>query len=325
MIDLITIGHATIDAFLAIDEASLACDLNREDCVLQIEYADKIPVLSLNWAVGGNAPNTAVGVARLGLKVAALTMLGGDDNGRLVLKTLKDEGVITNHITILKDQKTDYSTILNFQGERTILAYHSPWVYQFPADLPFAKSVYLTSLNEKFADYYEDFLPWLGKHHPDLIYNPGLHELRGRISQIEPVLAQTDLLIVNEDEAERILKLVGQDYDRDQPRLGLQALADLGPKRVVLTSGERGSAAFDGENFYLMGVFPAQRVEMTGAGDAFSAGLIAALIRGETLPEALRWGAANSAAVIGQIGSQAGLLTAEKLSQTLADHPEIKP
>ncbi|MBM4402687.1 MAG: carbohydrate kinase family protein, partial [Candidatus Cloacimonetes bacterium] len=59
------------------------------------------------------------------------------------------------------------------------------------------------------------------------------------------------------------------------------------------------------------------RLEMTGAGDAFSAGFLASLTLGENVSEAMRWGNANSASVIQKIGSQEGLLNREQLGKML--------
>jgi sugar/nucleoside kinase (ribokinase family) len=70
-------------------------------------------------------------------------------------------------------------------------------------------------------------------------------------------------------------------------------------------------------------VFPAKLVEMTGAGDAFATSTVAGIIHGETLQEAMRWGAANSAAVVEEIGPQKGLLSFSKLQDTLKEHKQI--
>ena len=58
-------------------------------------------------------------------------------------------------------------------------------------------------------------------------------------------------------------------------------------------------------------------VERTGAGDAFGSGVLAALIHGKTLEEALLWGTSNSSSVIGYTGSQKGLLKLEEMDAWL--------
>ncbi len=62
---------------------------------------------------------------------------------------------------------------------------------------------------------------------------------------------------------------------------------------------------------------------MTGAGDSFATGTLAGLFHGETLPNAMRWGAANGASVVEYIGPQAGLLTFKPMQEKLAENSRI--
>ena len=71
-----------------------------------------------------------------------------------------------------------------------------------------------------------------------------------------------------------------------------------------------------------MGIFPANLVEMTGAGDAYATGLTAGLFYGKDIKEAMRWGAANGAAVVEYIGPQAGLLTYDQMQKKLKENSE---
>ena len=87
--DLIAIGDSTLDTFVKIEEASVLCDFDKENCWLCLSYADKIPVEQLDQATGGNSSNMAVGSSRLGLKSAFYTVLGGDEVGRKILESLE--------------------------------------------------------------------------------------------------------------------------------------------------------------------------------------------------------------------------------------------
>ena len=62
-------------------------------------------------------------------------------------------------------------------------------------------------------------------------------------------------------------------------------------------------------------------VERTGAGDAFAATLVAALVKGLSLEEALRWAPVNSMNVVQHVGAQAGLLGEKQLLQLLHHAP----
>jgi len=62
---------------------------------------------------------------------------------------------------------------------------------------------------------------------------------------------------------------------------------------------------------------------MTGAGDAYATGVLAGLFYGKDLPEAMRWGAANGASVVEEIGPQKGLLSYDKMQARLKENSKI--
>ena len=95
----------------------------------------------------------------------------------------------------------------------------------------------------------------------------------------------------------------------------------MGAKNVVITDGENGAYVESEKNeAYHLGIIKTEIVEKTGAGDAFSAGFLAAIIYGLGIPEAMTWGTINSASVIGKIGSQEGLLTKLEMEKKLVNN-----
>ena len=65
---------------------------------------------------------------------------------------------------------------------------------------------------------------------------------------------------------------------------------------LMVTLGERGSAALDGDRFYHVPAPPVNAVDTTGAGDVFRAGFIYGLLQRWTTEELLRF--ANNAAAL---------------------------
>ncbi len=328
-IDIITIGHSTLDYFLQINEASLLCSKDKEKCLLCLEYADKIPIKSWVEAVGGNAANAAVGLARLGIETGIVTNIGDDKEGKTVLEVLNKEGLATGWVNVEEGGTTDESVILNYRGERTILAYHVSCEYSLPKDLPAVNWVYLTSLNERFEVLHKELLEWL-KTHPNtkLAYNPGMHELKAGVNKNQEILQRCEVLILNKEEGEELLGTPSPNSPnppnrREEIKTLLKELTNIVTKIVVVTDGANGTYSFDDKNFLFCDIFPAERIEMTGAGDSFSAGFLAALMRGESIGEAMRWGNANSASVIQKIGSQEGLLNREEIDIMLGENVEV--
>lgn len=306
--DLLSIGDASIDTFMTPLESETLCELDTKKCLIAFSYGDKIPVKNLEFSIGGNAANNAVGARRLGVSTGIVLTLGNDNVGEMIVARLKSEGVDPSYITTQPETTSNYSTIINYSGERTIFVYHAPRSYEFPIHLPATPWVYLTSMGESFRPFYNHFIEWLGKNpSTKLAFNPGSWQLRAGFDAIRDVVNATHLIYVNREEAEKLTSFgESSGHERDL----LISLNKLGPKICIITDGGNGVFAYDSINgkFIKANVLPVDAYERTGAGDAFGSGCLSALIHGKTLDEALIWGTCNSASVIGYTGSQRGLL-----------------
>lgn len=160
-------------------------------------------------------------------------------------------------------------------------------------------------------------------HDVKLAFNPGSAQIKKGPDSFKDVLAVTDILFVNRDEAEILLhgKPVSKEEQETEENL-LFRIQRMGPKMIVMTDGDHGSYVLDekAELFYET-CAPAKIVEKTGAGDAFGTGFLGALLAGKSIQEAMQWGAANAASVIEYVGAQPGLLTHHGMSERLKKHP----
>jgi ribokinase len=321
MHDIIAIGDATLDVFLVINEVQVKCTLDTEKCEICFNYADKIPVESMQKVNGaGNASNNAVGSSRLGLNAAIFSILGDDETGKWILKHWKDEGIHVRHVSFDRKKGTNYSTVLNFKGERTILVYHEPRNYRLPADLPKSKWVYYTSLGKGSEVMHGPLLKYCHKTKSKLVFQPGTFQLKLGTEALRPMLAASEIVFVNKEEAEQ---LVG-DSTRDMKVL-LARLRALGCEIAVITDGPLGSYAFDGSKNLFCDIMDVPAVERTGCGDAYATAFTAALAKGLPIEEAMRWGSANSASVLGYVGPQAGLLTSAQMKKWLKKFSGVRP
>ncbi|HYE60119.1 MAG TPA: carbohydrate kinase family protein [Candidatus Kapabacteria bacterium] len=315
MLDIISIGDSTVDVFLDIDEATVSCDIHKEHCQLCFTYADKIPVKKVTKLLAvGNAANNAIGSARLGLQTAIFTILGHDEHGKGSFERFKEEGVKREYIKVDRKKGTNYSTVLNYKGERTILVYHEERKYQLPR-LQKAKWVYLTSMAYGSEKIHEPLLAYVKRSGAKLAFNPGTFQMKLGLGRLLPLLSATEILFLNKEEAERLL---GRE---DSIKNLLNALHRKGPKMVVITDGMNGSYAYNGTAYYTMPIFDGPVVERTGAGDSYGTAFVAAIALGKDMSEAMRWGSVNASSVVQYIGAQEGLLTRGKLTRLLKQHP----
>ncbi|OGE72468.1 hypothetical protein A3H40_04470 [Candidatus Daviesbacteria bacterium RIFCSPLOWO2_02_FULL_38_15] len=323
MYDLISIGDVVVDTYIPLIKAEV---LEKDGVkLLGLPFGGKLWVEQSNSMVGGNAANNAVGSARLGLKTAIYTNAGNKDedewDDRIIAK-LKKEKVDTRYVVETDQLPSNHNIVLDYKGERTILVHHQPWQFNLP-DLDKTRWVYLTSMAPSFADsnLIEQIINYVEKFGVKLVYQPGTFQLKWGLKNNSKILVLSELFIVNLEEA-KLFFGYHREYEIQIKKLLLK-ISDLGSKLAVITDGKNGSFGYNGEDFYKLEVFPANLVEMTGAGDAYASGLVAGLIYGKSLPEAMRWGAANGAAVVEQVGPQSGLLTYEKMQEKLKQNSKI--
>jgi len=309
--DLLSIGDANLDAFIVPSESETLCDIDTKKCFIAFSYADKIPVKNLEFAVGGNSANNAVGVKRLGVNVGSVLTLGDDSTGIQIIEKLKKENIDLTYVIQQPSTLSNFNVVVSYTGERTIFTYHAPRSYEFPVQLPKVPWVYLTSMGESYRPFYNHITEWLVKNpETKLAFNPGSWQLRGGTKEIGNVFKLSYIVFVNKQEAE---KLTGHEAKSEVTKELLMALSGLGPKISVITDGGNGAYVFDGHRFLHCGVLPMDAYERTGAGDAFGSGFLSAIIKGKILEDALIWGTVNSASVIGYTGAQKGLLKEEDI------------
>ena len=319
--DLLALSDATRDTFVYLTEAKVSCRLDTRECKLILSYGEKIPVNDIVKEVGGNAANVAVGLACFGFRSAILGSIGDDDDGKDIKSILQKRGVETAFLETVKGGRTNHSIILTVQGERTILTHH-PKRRPYRGALPNSKWIYLTSgETEGLSKTVRDKVL---KGASRLAYNPGIREIRRGYSAIKKNLSLTEALFVNKEEAEMIARVPRNIGEKHLARL-LHKLLNLGPRMVVITDGIRGAyGVIRGGEAYHVPIFPAKRIEPTGAGDAFASGFMGAILSKEPLEKALLWGIVNSASVIEKIGGQVGLLTKNKMLSILKKNPRFK-
>jgi ribokinase len=133
-------------------------------------------------------------------------------------------------------------------------------------------------------------------------------------------LASVDLLIVNEIESRALVPSAVADADD-----GIVAswLADAHPgMEVVLTSGAEGLVHAGSDGVRKLAAYPARAVDETAAGDAFIGYLLAGLLEGRALPEALSSGAAAGALAVTVAGAASSIPRQEEVVTLMKTSPQ---
>ena len=133
----------------------------------------------------------------------------------------------------------------------------------------------------------------------------------------EKLLAETDFPVVSRHFAQAW----GGTGDLQD---GLRRLAAAGPRLAVVTGGEEGAWARHGEEVLHAPAFSIEPADTTGAGDAFHAGFIWAVLEGETGEGALRNANAVAALSCAALGAQDGLPRLDELEHFLRHKPPLR-
>jgi ribokinase len=321
--DVLSVGDAATDVFVRLDPAHVQLRKDDECEWMELPFGAKVPFeYALTVEAGGNAANAAVGFARLGLTTALAAHVGTDQIGRDMTAALHREGVDTHLVRLDPGRQSNRNFVLWFGSDRTILVHHEIYDYHWPYlsanEVP--RWVYLSSVGSDARAYYERIAAWLeGEPAVRFAFQPGTFQIALGPGPLGCLYRRTDLLVCNREEA---VEIGGGDH-ADVGDL-LTRLHRLGPKTVVITDGADGAYASDGLQRYHAPAYPdpAPPLERTGAGDAFSSALVAALAQDRPLTEALARAPVNAMSVVQEVGSQTGLLTEPELVRLLDCAPE---
>ena len=311
MFDIVTIGGAVQDLFF------ISPDYQVSDDRLTFTWGEKFVVDDLVVDVGGGACNSAVGFSRLGLNTALWARVADDPAGDFVLRRLKDEKVSLDFVELVEGGTTSLSTIfVDETGERSIVMYRAQNDELDPKKIDFEKTfetqwLFVAELTGNPTPLIEFIAKECRDKKVKLAFVPGLNQLEQGAEALKEILKRAEVLIFNDFEAGKLLgRGERQRYSSEEIKEMLKELSGFGVKTAVITKDVDGAQAFDGEYFY---THPApeieKRVDTTGAGDAFAAGFVGALIEGQNVEQALELGTKNAGSVISKMGAQTGLLS----------------
>lgn len=317
-IDLLTIGDCSIDLFMEVD-GNFVSDITTEEEEARGEepeicffHGSKVPVNSFETSIAGNACNVAVACTKLGMTTSVYTELGDDANADRIIKELSDYKIDTSFCIKNKGTPTNVHAIIVFAGDRTIFSYHEPRNYKI-YDWPKPNWIFYSSLAKGFDRFQGELVQYIKKRGDiGVAFNPGTQQLREGVKTLTNMLEVTDVLFVNKEEAQRLTQSEEEDLEKLH-----RNLQKLGPNVTVITLGDKGSTAFDGNNFEQIPAYGENIVikDKTGAGDSYAAGFVAALHHKKPLKTAMLWGSVNSAHVIQKIGAVKGLLNLKQIEK----------
>jgi pseudouridine kinase len=242
---------------------------------------------------GGVARNIAHNLARLGAETTLLTVVGNDANADAIIQATAKAGVNTSHIIRANAPTGIYLALLNDRGELVTAASDMQC-------LQFLSREHIKNISEKIKNNFLNIV--------DCNLSPEILEEISTLTQgrlvIEPVsvskcakildLLKTRPIYLATPNLDQIEALAGT---RD-PQTAAKTLHKLGLSNLIIHAGAAGAFASDGQTFTHIPSKAKTIIDVTGAGDAATAGLIYGLTQNLPLAKAAELGQTIAAKVI---------------------------
>ena len=253
-----------------------------EVCIDWMVYVDRFPeidekvfVKGYKHFVGGVTANFMVAFARLGGRGGFLGGVGDDEYGRIVVNKLKNEGVDVSSLKVWSNRSTALNiVVVDKQGRKYI--YQDPNLMlnvPEPEDLKedyitSARHIHTTAIKVETA---EKAFKIALKHGLTTSFDLEKHVSEYGLDGLREVLKYTHILMPNK------LGIQSLTGERDFI-VAARKIMKYGPKVVVITMGKKGCIVVTEDEVVKSPAFKVNVVDTTGAGDAFNAAFIYALV-----------------------------------------------
>jgi ribokinase len=282
-------------------------------------YSDRLPapgetVLGHRFEAGpgGKGANQAIGLARLGCPVAFATKVGDDVFGAEARQILLAEGIPPQGI-LVGQQPTGVALILVDSAGGNVISVAPGSNLELTADEvvaslgpEFDECGYVLCQLECRLELAVGLATQARPLGKQVILNPAPAQPLG-----PDELPLFDVLTPNEVELAYLA--AGLGVKSDSVEVQAKALVDCGVGTVVATLGGKGAVRVSETGIATFPAYPVAPVDVTGAGDAFTAGFVAALARGEEMDAAVDEGCRAGAFCVTRRGVIDGLGTREAL------------
>lgn len=312
-IDCLSVGILVVD--------HLCTPIPRMPTAGELIMSDRLPL-----SIGGCASNTAMDLARVGVKVGCVGCVGRDPFGKFVIETLRSAGVETSGVRELAGVETSGTLIINVKGEdRRYIHTAGANAVMSAANIPLdrvrqAKALYvggyllmpsLEGPNGLAAVFHEAQKAGVKTVLDVVVPAPGDHW-----PKFEQILRYTDVFLPNDHESALIT-------GSSDPMAQAEKFRSAGARTVVITQGERGTLLVNDRQKIHASVYPTEYVGGTGSGDAFDAGYIAGMLAGEDEIGCLKWGSALGASCVRSISATDSVFNRDEALAFMKTH-ELK-
>jgi len=277
----------------------------------------------------GAESNTAVTLAKLGLKVGWFSKLGADELGDYILKELRAHGVDT--ATVVRDATHPTGLMLKQTGvglrQETEVFYYrknSAAANMEVSELPLnylkdARLIHLTGITPAISESCQQIIDYLfdfaAQNNILVSFDPNVRLKLWTAEQAKKTLAsylqRADIVMLGQDEAEMLLGVA-------DPEAILAELFQGQAGYVAIKQGDKGAIVATREITHKIPPVPVTSVDTLGAGDAFNAGFLYGIVTGESIADSGKTAALLGALAVSSKGDIEGIPDQRVLNRLLS-------
>jgi len=279
-------------------------------------------------SLGGSSANICVAIQKHGGQTSLVTCVSDDAVGRFCIKQLEHYGV---DATYVRPQDGEYRNSLavsesRVEDHQTVIYRNGAADFQMNKDdidtIDFAPYCALITTGTVLAAEPSRAAAFhafeLAKKQGlglifDVDYRPYSWASAEEAAEVySKAGAMCDIIIGNDVE----FGFMAGDYDRGLVKA--RELAHSTASVVVYKMGEKGAITITPDEEFQTGIYPAEALKPTGAGDSFMGGFIASIANGYQLKDSVLRGSACASIVVSRVGCAPAMPTPEELDEFLA-------
>ncbi len=276
---------------------------------------------NIRLSYGGAARNVAENLLHLGTQVIFLSIVGNDESGRQLVKSLQEQGADVEGVM----QSTVYPTgtylaVINNNGkleyaldDMRVLEEISPQYIEQRDDLFKQASLLFIDANLS-KETLRAVMTAARRARLPVCADPTSQVLAGRLV---PHLKQLQLVVPNAGEASILCKRKTGPTTQNSAIEAAKRLVSLGVEIAIVTMAEKGVCYATSQTSGFVPPVLTEIVDPTGGGDALTAGVLFGLLNQMPVDDAVRLGVAAEALTLAYPGTVIPDLSLEKLYDRL--------
>ena len=257
---------------------------------------------------GGQMATAMCACASLGLRAKYVGVTGTDDNGRRIRAELQGRNVDISDL-VIRDVENRFAVILVDEntGDRMVLWDRDDQLRLRESELP------VEALAHTRVVHVDDVDDEVAVRAARLARDAGAM-VTSDIDRLTPRTEELAATVTHAIFAQHVpLHLTGLD----DVEASLRKLRKTLDNVLVVTMGEHGSSALEGDRFHHEPAFKVHAIDTTGAGDVFRGGFIYALVNGQPIGQALRTANAAAAVSCTRLGALNGVPTLAEVRELM--------